>query len=112
IFSHFIELKKEKNEVTMKSKFHGDGGLLTMQLEFTPLKKSIESALISSSRIIAIVVGLTIGTLLISKLELYWLILILLSGGAFIVYVLLFSIPEEIKKIRKSLIQIKRYGKQ
>lgn len=114
IFSHFIELTKEENEVIMKSKLQGDGGLLTIQLEFTPLKKSIESTLIASSKIIAIIVGLTIGTLLVFKFKhkLYWIFAVLFFGGFILVFYLLALIPEEISKIRKSIIQIKRYGKQ
>jgi hypothetical protein len=112
IFSHFIQLTKEKNEVTMKSKLQGDGGLLTMQLEFTPFKKSIESTLIASSKIISVVVGLTLATLLVIKFKLYWIFAVLFFGGFILVFYLLAIIPEEITKIRKSIIQIKRYGKQ
>jgi hypothetical protein len=112
IFSHFIDLTKEKNEISMKSKLQGDGGLLTMQLEFTPLKKSIETTLMAFSKIIAIVLGLTLGTLLVMKFKLYWIFTVLLFGGFIFVFYLLAIIPEEITKIRKSIIQIKRYGKQ
>lgn len=111
IFSHFIDLTKEKNEITMKSKLQGDGGLLTMQLEFTPLKKSIETTLMAFSKIIAIVLGFTLGTLLVRKLELFSKFPLLIYVGLIILICSLSIIPEEIIKIRKSIIQIKKYGK-
>ena len=64
------------------------------------------------SKIIAIVIGLTIGTLLVIKFKLYWIFAVLFFGGFIFVFYLLAIIPEEITKIRKSIIQIKRYGKQ
>lgn len=111
IFSHFIKLTKESNEVTLSSKLQGEGGLLTMQLEFTPFTKSIELILISSSKISAIIIGLTLVTILTIDFKLYWIFIILLLGGYVLVIYLLSIIPEEIAKIRKSVIQIKRYGK-
>jgi len=112
IFTHFMELINEKNEITMKSKFQGEGGLLEIKLEFIPIKKSIESTLIASSKIIAIVSGLILGTLLVIKFKFYWIILFLLFGGFMIVFSLLSIVSKETIKIRKSIIQIKRYGKQ
>jgi hypothetical protein len=112
IFSHFVAITKGKNEVTINSKLQGDGGILIMKLEFTPIKKSIETILISLSKLIAIVVVLTIGTQMVIKFNFNWILPVMALGGfVFIIYILTI-IPEEIIKISKSIIQIIRYGKQ
>jgi ABC-type multidrug transport system fused ATPase/permease subunit len=112
IFSHFVDLTKEKNAVTMTSKFQGDGGILILQLEFTPFKKSVESVLIALSKIFSIIVGLTLVTLIVIKFKLYWIFTGFFFVGFIFVFYLLALIPGEISKIYKSIIQIKRYGKQ
>lgn len=111
-FSHFKQLTKASNEITMSSIFQGEGGQLSMELEFMPLKKSIESILISTLKIILIVVGIAVGAFLVIKFKIYWIIYILLLGGIIFVIYIIGLIPIEINKIYKAIIQIKRYGNQ
>jgi hypothetical protein len=53
IFSHFNGLKKQNSEVEIKSSFEGEGGLLNINLSFTPTKKIIQNITLSVINILA-----------------------------------------------------------
>ena len=107
-FEHFLEITKGPNEIKMNSTFQGDGGVLTMQLEFMPFKKSMESILIAFSKVILIIGGGTFLTLLVINYKLYWIFVL----GFYVVFYLIAIIAEESVKIYKASTQIRRYGKQ
>src|SRR5450432_1096452 len=109
-FSHYFELKKlTTNQVSMKSTFEGEGGTLSLHLEFIPYSVSKRSIYVASLKLLSYL-GLSILLILIISLFLeYWIILTLI--GLIVWFGSIFpKLKEEIKNIRLAKNNIQKYG--
>jgi hypothetical protein len=108
-FDRYEELSFGDSEVNMKFTFQGEGGTLTIQVQFKPLKMIKTSMYVSITKLIAysiILIGLV--TVAINS-ELFPL---LIFGGLFVGGIFYTLISEEIKQLKVLKIQIKQYGQQ
>lgn len=111
-FSHYFELKKQTtNQVSMKSTFEGEGGILSLHLEFIPYSISKHSIYIASLKLLSYL-GLSILLILIISLFLdYWIILTII--GLIVWFSLVFpKVKEEINNIQLAKNNILKYGQQ
>ena len=111
-FSHYFELKRQtSNQVSMKSTFEGEGGTLSLHLEFIPYSVSKRSIYVASLKLLSYL-GLSILLILIITLFLdYWIILAIIG---LIVWVgsIFPKLKEEIKNIQLAKNNILKYGQQ
>lgn len=109
-FGHFKNLSNQNSEAVLSSTFQGEGGRLTMKVEFIPYANYVESIVLSCAKILLIIISTITVAFLILFYKLYWILIVLILGGWAIFYSMLSAIPEEVTKIRKAANQIKKYG--
>jgi len=111
-FDNFFELKgRTTNQITMRASFEGEGGTLSLSLEFVPYtlsKKLIYVSILKLSSFISISILLI---LIVTMFINYWIILSIIA--LIVWFNFLFpKIKNEIENIKLAKYQIKKYGQQ
>lgn len=106
LFSHYNEVIKGKNEVKISSTFEGEGGILVLNLDFTPIQKTIRVIGFSTLKLIGIVAIIATAVYFILEIKKNWIIWV----GVYLGFYLISRIVEEIKIIKQAATQLKRNG--
>lgn len=106
-FTHYENLRKTNNELSINSTFIGEGGILNLKAMFKPFKLFLRSILISLIKLILYFTVITTFVLLTIHDKLNSL---LIFGGLFIILLVLNLIIEEIKQFISLTKNFKIYG--
>ncbi len=111
-FTHYYDLKKQTtSQVSMKSTFEGNGGTLSLHLEFVPYSVSKQLIYVASLRLLSYI-GLTILLgFVISLLPKYWIILTII--GLIVWFNTIFpKLKADVNNIQQAKNNIIKYGQQ
>lgn len=99
VFTHYSQLIKGKQDVVISSNFKGEGGVLSLSLEFEPFQKIIQRIIISSIKIIVVICIFTVALYFVFQKKQWWVLWI----GIYIGFFLISKTIDEIKIIKKSI---------
>lgn len=108
-FAQYEQLSSGGSEVSLKSRFNGEGGDLVIEILLRPIKMLWHFLLTSVTKLIiyvALVVGLIALAISFTK---FWPLII--YGGLFVFIYFYTVIKEELLNIKNLSIEMKRYGK-
>lgn len=107
-FTHLEELSNSESEVSMKSTFQGEGGILLFEAEMKPLKLLKTSMIVSSIKLtICFIMIITSISLAISHKH----FTLLIFGGLFMGILAYGPLRKEIKQLKSLIKEYKLYGK-
>jgi hypothetical protein len=106
LLSHYNQQLNAKKHFTIESRLQGQGGVLTLNLAYTPLNITIEKITIASIKIIGLLACESIFLYFWFGLKSMWGFILGFYGGCFLFY----RVIKEIININKSINQYKKNG--